>query len=172
MARKDNHDAVALLKADHRKVEDLFAKYEKATGAEKKRELAAEICKELTVHTRLEEDIFYPACEGAVDDDLLKESFVEHDAAKVLMAEIESGGPDEEFYDAKIKVLAEMIHHHVQEEERRVEGLFSKARKAGRDMDELAERMTSEKQELLETIRSEGLPRPEAVTLERTKLAS
>jgi hypothetical protein len=102
--------------------------------------LAEQICMELTVHTKIEEDIFYPACEGKVEEDLLKEAYVEHDGAKVLIAEIEAGGPDDEFYDAKVKVLSEMIEHHVKEEEQRVEGMFSQARKAGLDMDAWASR--------------------------------
>jgi hemerythrin superfamily protein len=138
-------DAVALLKADHRKVEDLFAKFEAAKGDGKKKALAEQICMELTVHTKIEEDIFYPACEGKVEEDLLKEAYVEHDGAKVLIAEIEAGGPDDEFYDAKVKVLSEMIEHHVKEEEQRVEGMFSQARKAGLDMDALGEQMAAEK---------------------------
>ena len=59
-------DAVALLKADHRKVEELFEKFESARGEGRKKALAEEICLELTVHTRIEEDVFYPACVGAV----------------------------------------------------------------------------------------------------------
>ena len=91
------------------------------------------------IHAQLEEEIFYPACEGKVDEDLLSEAYVEHDSAKVLIAEIEAGGPDDEFYDAKVKVLSEMIEHHVEEEEKRVEGMFAQARKAGLDMDALGE---------------------------------
>lgn len=125
-------DAVALLKADHRKVEDLFAQFEAAKADGRKKALAEQICMELTVHTKIEEDIFYPACEGKVEEGLLKEAYVEHDGAKVLIAEIEAGGPDDEFYDAKVKVLSEMIEHHVKEEEQRVEGMFSQARKIGR----------------------------------------
>src|SRR4051812_28827574 len=101
MPAEDKLDAIALLKADHRKVEELFAKFEKASGDGSKRRLAEQICLELSIHTRIEEDIFYPACKGAVEEDLLDESYVEHDAAKVLVAEIEAGGPDDEFYDAK-----------------------------------------------------------------------
>src|SRR4029077_13063911 len=104
-------DAVALLKADHRKVEELFAKFEAAKGEGRKRALAEQICMELTVHAQIEEDVFYPACEGKVEEDLLKEAYVEHDGAKVLIAEIEAGGPDDEFYDAKVKVLSEQIEH-------------------------------------------------------------
>jgi hypothetical protein len=101
------HDAIALLKADHRKVEDLFARFEAAGEADKKKHLARQICTELTVHTILEEEIFYPACKGKIEDDLVNEAYVEHDGAKVLIAEIEAGGPDQEFYDAKVKVLSE-----------------------------------------------------------------
>ena len=164
-------DAVALLKADHRKVEDLFAKFEAASGDGKKQALAEQICMELTVHTKIEEDIFYPACEGKVEEDLLKEAYVEHDGAKVLIAEIEAGGPDDEFYDAKVKVLSEMIEHHVEEEEKRVEGMFSQARKAGLDMDALGEQMAAEKSQLIATYKSSGLPKPEATTLSGTTLA-
>ncbi|HZZ70374.1 MAG TPA: hemerythrin domain-containing protein [Phenylobacterium sp.] len=171
MPAAETPDAVALLKADHRKVEGLFEKFEAATGKGKKQALAEEICMELTVHTRIEEDIFYPACEGAVEEDLLREAYVEHDAAKVLIAEIEAGGPDDKFYDSKVKVLSEMIEHHVREEEQRVEGMFSQARKAGLDMDDLGERMATEKAELIANYKSKGLPRPEAPTLGGTALA-
>ncbi len=164
-------DAVALLKADHRKVEDLFAKFEAATGDGKKRQLAEQICMELTVHTKIEEDVFYPACEGKVEEDLLNEAYVEHDAAKVLIAEIEAGGPDDKFYDAKVKVLSEEITHHVEEEEKRVEGMFSQARKAGLDMDALGEQMAAEKQRLMASYKSSGTPRPETTSLDGTALA-
>ncbi|HXA39024.1 MAG TPA: hemerythrin domain-containing protein [Phenylobacterium sp.] len=164
-------DAIALLKADHRKVEDLFAKFESAKGDGRKQALAEEICMELTVHAKIEEDIFYPACEGSVDEDLLKEAYVEHDGAKVLIAEIEAGGPDDKFYDAKVKVLSEEIEHHVEEEEKRVEGMFAQARKAGLDMDALGAKMAAEKAQLLAAYKGQGLPRPEATTLHGTSLA-
>ncbi len=164
-------DAVALLKADHRKVEALFASYEAAKGDGKKKSLAEQICMELTVHTKIEEDIFYPACEGKVEEDLLSEAYVEHDAAKVLIAEIEAGGPDDDFYDAKVKVLSEMIEHHVKEEEQRVEGMFAQAKKAGLDMDALGEQMAAEKEKLTATYKASGLPRPETSTLQGTSLA-
>src|SRR3984957_21110621 len=124
-------DPIALWKADHRKVEDLFARFEAAGEADKKKHLARQICTELTVHTTLEEEIFYPACKGKIKDDLVGKAYVEHDGAKVLIAEIEAGGPDQEFYDAKVKVLSEQIEHHVHEEEKRTEGMFSQARAAG-----------------------------------------
>jgi hypothetical protein len=163
-------DAIALLKADHRKVEDLFAKFETATGDGKKKALAEQICMELTIHTKIEEDVFYPACEGAVDEDLLREAYVEHDGAKVLVAEIEAGGPDDKFYDAKVKVLSEMIEHHVEEEEQRVEGMFAQARKGGVDVVALGERMAAEKQELTARYKSGGLPTPATPTFSATAI--
>jgi len=171
MAPAPKLDAIALLKADHRKVEELFAAFENATGEGRKRALAEQICMELTVHTKIEEDIFYPACEGAVEEDLLKEAYVEQDGAKVLIAEIEAGGPGDEFYDAKVKVLSEMIEHHVEEEEQRVEGMFAQARKAGLDMDDLGERMAAEKQQLVADYKAGGTPRPKTSTLTGTALA-
>src|ERR1043165_5582764 len=131
MSEAKSQDAIALLKADHRAVEDLFAKFEKATGDGRKQTIAEEVCLQLLVHAQIEEEIFYPACEGKVDEDLLKESYVEHDGAKVLIAEIMKGGPSDDFYDAKVKVLQEEIEHTVQEEEKQMEGLFAQARKAG-----------------------------------------
>lgn len=161
-------DAVALLKADHRKVEELFASFEKASGDGRKQKIAEEICMELTVHAKIEEEIFYPACEGKVEEDMLKEAYVEHDGAKILIAEIEAGGPDDEYYDAKVKVLSEQIEHHVEEEEQRVEGLFSQARKAGVDMDALGAEMAARKAELIANYSKGGTPKPELTTMSAT----
>ena len=138
-------DAIALLKADHRKVEEIFAAFEAATSKAKKQQLAEQACLELKVHTVLEEEIFYPACKDQIEEDLLKEAYVEHDGAKQLINEIEAGGPEDDFYDAKVKVLSEMIEHHVEEEEKRSEGMFSQARAAGLDMDALADAMRARK---------------------------
>ena len=156
-ATKDAPDAIALLKADHRKVEELFEKFEKAGSDGSKKKIAEQICLELKIHAMIEEEIFYPACEGAVEEDLLKEAYVEHDGAKLLINEIEAGGPDDAFYDAKVKVLSEEIEHHVEEEEKRVEGMFSQARKAGLDMDDLGQRMFARKEDLLEQAKAGGL---------------
>jgi len=159
-------DAIALLKADHRSVEGLFENYAKASGTDRKRKLAEEICLELSVHAEIEEEIFYPACEGQVDEDLLKESYVEHDGAKVLIAEIMAGGPKEdEYYDSKVKVLSEEIEHHVEEEEKRMEGLFAQARKAGLDMDALGEQLAARKAELTAKFKAEGVPAPVLTTM-------
>ena len=166
----DQPDAIALLKADHRKVEELFEKFESAKGDGSKERIARQICLELTVHAKIEEEIFYPACKGAVEEDLIDEAYAEHDGAKVLIAEIEAGGPDEDYYDAKVKVLSEQIEHHVEEEEKRVEGIFSQARKAGLDMDELGRRLAARKAELIAQYKAQGLPVPETATLEATTL--
>jgi len=143
-------DAIAMLKADHRLVEELFEKFENTSGKATKQNLAEQICLELKVHTAIEEEIFYPACRGQIEDDLVDEAYVEHDAAKVLIAVIEAGGPDEAFYDAQVKVLSEMIEHHVEEEEKRSEGMFSQARAAGLDMDLLADQMRARKATAME----------------------
>ena len=166
MPKTDKPDAIALLKADHRKVEELFASFENAKGDGRKRKLAEQICMELTVHAQIEEEIFYPACEGVVEEDLLKEAYVEHDGAKVLIAEIEAGAPGDEFYDSKVKVLSEMIEHHVKEEEQRVEGMFSQARNGGVDVDELGRELAARKEELIARYKSGGLEPPKTTTFE------
>ncbi len=160
----DKPDAIALLKADHRTVEELFEKFEGAKGDGAKEKIARQICLELTVHAQIEEEIFYPACEGKIEEDLLKEAYVEHDGAKVLIAEIEAGGPDDDYYDAKVKVLSEQIEHHVEEEEARMEGMFSQARKAGLDMDALGDQLRARKEELIADYTANGLPKPETTT--------
>lgn len=160
----DRQDAIALLKADHREVEDLFGKFENAKGDGAKEKIALKICMALTVHAQIEEEIFYPACEGKVEEDDLKEAYVEHDGAKVLIAEIEAGGPDDDYYDAKVKVLSEQIEHHVEEEEARMEGIFSQARKAGLDMDALGDQLRARKEELLAGYKAGGLTKPETTT--------
>jgi hypothetical protein len=170
MAESKSKDAIALLKQDHRTVEELFKKFEKASGEGAKQKLAEEICLELSVHAEIEEEIFYPACEGKVDENLLKESYVEHDGAKVMIAEIMNGGPDDQFYDAKVKVLQEEIEHHVEEEERRMEGLFAQARKARLDMDALGDQLAARKQELTEQFKTNGLREPKLTTMDEVSV--
>ena len=170
MARSAPQDAIALLKADHRKVEELFADYDKASGDGRKQKLAEQICLELSVHAAIEEEIFYPACEGKVDDDLLDEAYVEHDGAKLLIAEIEAGGPGDEFYDAKVTVLKEQIDHHVEEEEKRLEGMFAQARKAGLDMEALGEQLQRRKEQLTTEYKATGTPLPELMTMTEVRV--
>jgi Hemerythrin HHE cation binding domain len=160
-------DAIALLKEDHRKVEELFKDFEGAKGEGRKERLAQQICLELSVHTALEEEIFYPACEGEVDEDLLKESYVEHDAAKLLIAEIQSGkGESDDFFDAKVKVLQEEIEHHVEEEEKSGSGVFAQARKGDLDLDAIGEQLAARKEELTAAYKSDGVPDPKLTTMD------
>ena len=150
-------DAIALLKADHRKVEDLFDKFEKARAGSKQK-LAEEICNELKIHTIIEEEVFYPALKGKIEDETWTEAYVEHDGAKVLVNDIMAASPDDEFYDAKVHVLSEDVKHHVREEERRQEGMFAQAREAGVDLVALKDQMLARKQELMEQVEAGGLP--------------
>jgi hypothetical protein len=141
-------DAIELLKADHREAEALFAKFEAARTGPSKRKIAEEVCNALVLHTRLEEELFYPACKRAgVESDLLKEAQVEHDSAKQLIEEILDGSPTESLYEAKVKVLSEQIEHHVSEEEGR-NGIFAQAKKKGIDLDALGEKLAARKAEL------------------------
>ena len=166
MLEQDFTDAIALLKADHRKVEQLFAAFEEAKGASRKEALAKEICTELKIHTMLEEEIFYPALDGKIEQDLLDEAYVEHDGAKVLVNDIEAGGPDEAYYDAKVKVLSEEIEHHVKEEEQPSEGMFAQARKTDVDLVALRDQMLARKEELKQQAETSGLPPAQPTTVD------
>jgi hypothetical protein len=123
-------DPTEMLKSDHRKVEQLFSSFEKVSEAEQKSQLAEQICTELMVHTLLEEEIFYPACRGHMEQRLLDEAQVEHDGAKMLIIEIRAGSSDDQYFNAKVKVLSEEIKHHAREEEKS-DGVFAKAKEAG-----------------------------------------
>lgn len=169
MANTKPEDAIALLKKDHDEVEALFKEFAQASGTGRKEKLARKICRALTVHAQIEEEIFYPACKGKVDEDLLKEGYVEHDAAKLMIAEIEAGEPSDDFYDAKMKVLCEEIEHHVAEEEKRMDGLFAQARKAELDMDSLGEQLATRKAELMKATQSGELPTPELTTMDEAR---
>ena len=158
MAREGKQDATHLLARDHREVEELFAKFEKATGTSSKEKLAREICTELKIHAMIEEEIFYPALRGKIDGDDLDEAYVEHDGAKLLINDIEAAEPDEECYDAKEKVLQEQSEHHVEEEEKMHGNIFQQARAADVDLDALGEQMAARKAELMRMAKSEGLP--------------
>jgi hemerythrin superfamily protein len=168
MASTKSQDAIALLKEDHRAVEKLFKDFEGAKGEGRKQKLAQRICLALTVHTMIEEEIFYPACEGKIDEDMLKEAFVEHDAAKLLIAEIEAGdGQSDDFFDAKVQVLSEQIEHHVNEEEKE---LFPEVRKAEIDLDAVGEQIATRKRELLKLFKAEGVPEPELTTMDEVSI--
>lgn len=157
MQNQTYSDAIAMLKADHRKVENLFDQFESA-GDAKKPDLARQICTELKIHTVIEEEIFYPALKGRIEGETWAEAYVEHDGAKVLVNDIMASSPKDEFFDAKVKVLSEEIRHHVHEEEARSEGMFAQAREAGVDLVALRDQMLNRKQELMEQAKAGDLP--------------
>ncbi len=157
MQKQTYSDAIALLKADHRTVEGLFEKFESARSGQKQA-IAVQICNELKIHTTIEEEIFYPALQGKIEEETYTEAYVEHDGAKLLINDIMSASEEDEFFDAKVKVLSEEIKHHVKEEEMRSEGMFAQAREAGVDLLELRDRMMARKQELMVAAKAGELP--------------
>jgi hemerythrin superfamily protein len=147
-ARATSKDAISLLKADHRQVETWFEEFEKARSDARKKALAGKICTALTIHTQIEEEVFYPAFIAATEDaDTHHEAVIEHKGAKNLIAEIKASGPEDDYYDAKVKVLSEMIKHHVKEEEQRG-GMFAEAKQADMDLKELGQRLLQRKKQL------------------------
>ena len=141
-------DAVALLKADHEAVSQLFAEYEKTRSVPNKKALVAKICTALSVHAQIEEEIFYPAVKAALKDKLLvPEAAVEHAGVKDLIAQLKGLEPDGEMYDAKVKVLSEYVKHHVKEEQNE---MFPKARASSIDMAELGARLAARNDDLMD----------------------
>lgn len=139
--------AIAMLKADHRKVKGLFKEFaairKHGGDSEARADLVAQICHELRVHTELEEEVFYPAVREHIESaDLMDEALVEHAAAKELIAQLETMGPEEDLYDAKVTVLSEEIDQHVAEEEGE---MFPKAKRANVDTAALGARMIERK---------------------------
>lgn len=140
-------DAIALLKADHEAVSQLFTEFEKTRSVTNKKALVAEICTALSVHAQIEEEIFYPAFKAALKDKLLvPEATVEHAGVKSLIAQLEGVEPDGELFDAKVKVLSEYVKHHVKEEQNE---MFVKAKASSIDLVELGARMAARKHDLL-----------------------
>ncbi len=141
-------DAITLLMADHRQVEAWFSQFSKSKSTQAKRQYVSRICDALTIHTTIEEEVFYPAYIGATGDkDTHHEALVEHAGAKALIAQIRSMSASDDFYTAKVTVLSEMIKHHVKEEEQ-PGGMFAKAKKSDMDLQALGEKMQERKQEL------------------------
>lgn len=159
MAEPIPTDAIDLLKADHRRVEELFEEFDKARRSDRKAKIVEQICIELKIHTMIEEEIFYPAVKSKIDAAIVEEGVIEHDGAKVLINDLAQADPKDDYYDAKVKVLSEDIKHHVTEEERWVRGMFAQARRTDIDMEALGARMTMRKEELLAQAKTKaGLP--------------
>jgi hemerythrin superfamily protein len=151
------NDALKLLKADHKEVSDMVAKYGNGRlTKDRKVALAKQICLALTVHAQIEEEIFYPAAreEARNGEDLLDEAEVEHGSIKELVAAIESGSPDDDdLFDARVKVLGEYVKHHVKEEEGE---LFPKVRKSGMDREEIGAQLAVRKEALMRQLKGDA----------------
>jgi hemerythrin superfamily protein len=149
-------NALDLLKADHDKVKDLFSQFERLRGNHdadrRKAELVDEICYALTLHSMLEEEIFYPVLRSAIDDDeLLDEADIEHAGARELIGQLDIMAPGDDHYDATVTVLGEEIAHHIGKEEGE---LFDAARGAGIDLAGLGQQLAARKDELEEDLSS------------------
>ena len=154
MPTRSGKDACDLLDADHRAVKKMFKEYEELTGsrarsaAQRKLDLAHQICQELAVHAQIEEEVFYPALRDALKEtDLLNEAAVEHQTVKDLVAQIQGMAEADEMFDAKVKVLGEYVDHHVKEEKGEI---FPKARAARKlDLVGMREQLEARKEELM-----------------------
>lgn len=148
-APKVAQNAIAMLTDDHKKVKILFKNFENLKEeaiVDEKAELVGRICKELTLHAQVEEEIFYPAVRAAIDDDdLMDEADVEHAEVKDLIAQLEAMQPGDDHYDAKVTVLGENVDHHMKEEQ---DEMFPKARKAKIDITALGAQIMQRKKEL------------------------
>ena len=145
-ARSRDPQAIVLLKKDHREVDALFDQFEEAEAEREKLALVEKITLALKVHAQIEEELFYPAERGEVDDDTLDEALVEHAGMKELISQIESMRPGDELFDAKVTVLGEYVRHHVREEESQ---MFPQAKKSDLDLDSIGERLAERKKELM-----------------------
>ena len=140
--------ALELLEQDHREVEEWFDEYNELKEEDNRRgALAEKICLALKVHAQIEEEIFYPqAREATKDNDLIDEAAVEHATVKHLIGEIEGMEVGEELYDAKIRVLGEIVKHHIKEEE---EELFPELVPTKMDLDAVGKELAKRKEELM-----------------------
>jgi hemerythrin-like domain-containing protein len=140
-------DAIALLRADHKRVSDLYAQYEATRSTAKKKSIVATICQELSIHAQVEEEIFYPAVKAALKDkEMVPEAQVEHATLKELIAQVKDKEPDGEMFDAKVKVMSEYTKHHVKEEQNE---MFPKAKATKLDMNALGAQIAARKEELM-----------------------
>jgi hypothetical protein len=148
-AGKTTTDAIRLLEADHKEVKAWFKEYDGLESPAMKARLSDRICLALKVHMQLEEEIFYPASREALktnDEEMVDEAVVEHGSAKALIGEIEQMEVDEDLYDARVKVLGEIVGHHVGEEEK---DYFPACRKTDMDLVAVGEQMLTRKAELM-----------------------
>jgi hypothetical protein len=148
--KKQAPDAIDLLDADHLAVHALFASYRELVrtraSALQRRALAEEICIELTIHAKLEEELFYPAVREALnDDEVVDEAEDQHGSQREFVAQILATQPQDELYDAKVAVLAEYVQRHVREEREQV---FNRVLASRLDLRSLGRAITVRKEEL------------------------
>ena len=166
-------EAIAMLIADHQKVQKMFKTFERTDDQQQQEQLATEICNELTVHTQLEEQVFYPAAREALEEsDLVDEATIEHQVAKELVEKIRQSRPHDEEYCALVTVLGEYVNHHIDEEQKE---LFPQLKKTELDFDALGEEMQQKKQELMSELglsKGEEMPMEGAMTRQQRRPAS
>jgi len=148
---KSDTNAISMLKKDHQTVKGLFEQFEDAKDPAEKQNIISEAIQELKIHATIEEEIFYPAIRGEMEEDILNEADVEHHVARMLIAELDESNDDDAYRDARFTVLAEAVRHHIKEEEGQ---MLPKAENLDLDFDSLGEQMMQRKEEL----ESEGVP--------------
>jgi hemerythrin superfamily protein len=153
-AAADN--ALAVLRADHDRVNELFTRFERLkSNGPQKAQLVERICDELELHTRIEDELFYPSVRPAIgDDDLMDEAQVEHESAKALIEQLRAMKPGDTLYDAKVKVLGEYVRHHVKEEQ---DEMFPKVEKIDLDLVALGRALKTRKRQLKGESEAQGL---------------
>ena len=147
-------DAIEMLKADHEKVKGLFRQYEAAGDrAYQKKSIAEEVFTEITVHSSLEEELFYPAVKAETDkqgQELVAEAVEEHHVVAMLIEELKALDPKDERYDAKFSVLMDNVEHHIEEEE---DELFPEAEDVlGDAIEDLGAQMKERKGQLMASL--------------------
>jgi hemerythrin superfamily protein len=148
--RSSGLDAIRVLKSDHRKVEACFKQFNQAVADAERLEIATQICAILRIHTKIEEEIFYPAfLQLTHDAGRHHEAVIEHSAFMNLVEGIERSDPTDEYFCARVHVLAEQVKYHVKEEEK-PDGMFAEARKAGMDLQWVGRTLQMRKQQLAE----------------------
>lgn len=147
--------ATEMLRQDHQKVKGIFDEFESTEDGGAKRKLVETCLIELTIHAKLEEEIFYPACRKQLDDeDIMDEATEEHHVAKLLIAELADMKTSDDRYDAKFMVLAESVRHHIEEEEGEI---LPKIEKSGFDLESLGQQMAERKLILQEEVSLESI---------------
>jgi hemerythrin superfamily protein len=149
MSQPQFTDAIALLKADHRHIDDLLVEFGKSRWPLRRQSVADRLCSALTIHMALEEEIFYPAFRGRIADEMLDRARAEDDGARLLIRLIEAANPRDDSYPAKVRVLSDSIRRHIGAKERFIHGLFARCRRAGVDLVALRDAMMARRRDLM-----------------------